>query len=133
VPIAADYPFLDIFWTMLVFFGWVIWFFILIRVLTDIFRRHDASGWVKAAWIIFVVFLPFLGVLVYLIANGSEMTQRDVQQAQASQQQFDEYVKDVAGSGGGGAAAEIEKANALRQSGAITDEEFQAIKRKALA
>ena len=92
---AADYPFLDIFWTMLIFFAWVIWFWILIKVITDIFRRHDISGWGKAGWTLFVIVLPFLGVFIYLIANGDEMGQRDVAQAQAAQAQFDDYVRSV--------------------------------------
>ena len=133
--IAADYPFLDVFWTMLVFFMWIVWFFILFRVLMDIFRRN-ISGWAKAAWIIFVIVLPFLGVLVYLIAEGTNMSQRDMEQAQASKAQFDEYVKSVAtpaGDAGGGAAAEIAKAKDLLDSGAISQAEFDAIKAKALA
>lgn len=131
MPIAADYPFLDIFWTMLVFFGWVIWFVLLIRIFGDLFRRHDISGWGKAAWTVFVVFLPFLGVLVYLIAQGTKMAHRDVEHAKATQSEFDTYVKSVAG--GNGAAAEIEKAQQLRDSGAITEDEFNALKRKAIA
>ena len=129
--IAADYPFLDIFWTMLIFFLWVIWFWILIRVFADIFRRHDISGWGKAGWTLFVIVLPFLGVFIYLIANGDEMGKRDVEQAQASQAQFDGHIRSVADSGG--SAAEIEKAKQLLDSGAITQPEFEAIKVKALA
>ena len=129
--IAADYPFLDIFWTMLIFFAWVIWFWILIKVFADIFRRRDTSGWGKAGWTAFVIVLPFLGVFIYLIANGDEMGRRDLQQAEASKAQFDDYVRSVSGSGG--AAAEIEKAKQLLDSGAITQEEFDAIKAKAVA
>jgi hypothetical protein len=128
--IAADYPFLDIVWTMLVFFGWVIWFWILIRVLADIFRRHDISGWGKAGWTLFVIVLPFLGVLIYLIAQGKEMGHRDVQQAQAAQAQLDDYVRSVAAEGG--PAAEIERAKQLLDSGAIDQAEFDAIKAKAM-
>src|SRR5215217_2592377 len=76
MPIAADYPFLDVFWTMLVFFGWVIWFWLLITVFADLFRRHDVSGWGKAGWTLFVIVLPFLGVLIYLIAQGRQMAER---------------------------------------------------------
>lgn len=130
--IAADYPFLDVLWTMLVFFLWVTWFWLLITVFADIFRRHDLSGLGKTAWIIFAILLPFLGVFVYLITQGDKMAKRNVQQAQASQAHFDDYVKSVAGSGGG-PAAEIEKAKALLDSGAITQAEFEAIKQKALA
>ena len=129
--VAADYPFLDVFWTMLVFFAWVIWFWILIVILTDVFRRRDISGWAKALWIIFVIVLPFLGVLVYLIANHDSMAERNMSDAQAQKAQMDDYVRSVAGSGG--AAAEIEKAQALLQSGAITQAEFDQIKAKALA
>jgi hypothetical protein len=100
-------------------------------VLVDVFRRHDLSGWSKAGWTLFMIVLPFLGVLVYLIAHGKEMGQRDVEQAQASQAQFDQYVKSVAGSNG--ATAEIERAKGLLDSGAITQAEYDALKTKALA
>jgi hypothetical protein len=129
--IAADYPFLDVLWSMIIFFAWVAWLIILFRVIADIFRRHDTSGWGKAAWLIFVIVLPFLGVLIYLIANGDEMGKRDLEQARAAQASMDDYVKSVAGSGG--AAAEIDKAKQLLDSGAITQAEFDAIKAKALA
>ena len=128
--VAADYPFLDVLWTMLVFFIWIAWFMILFRVLADIFRRHDISGGSKVLWIIFVIFLPFLGVFVYLITQSQQMAERDMKNAQAAQAQFDEHVRSVAS---GGPAAEIEKANALLSSGAITQAEFDEIKRKALA
>ena len=82
--LAADYPFLDIVGTMLIFFAWVIWFWILIRVLVDVFRRHDLSGWSKAGWTLFMIVVPFLGVLIYLIAHGQDMGQRDIEQAQAN-------------------------------------------------
>ena len=129
--IAADYPFLDIVWTMFIFFAWVIWFWLLITVFSDIFRRHDTSGFGKVLWMIFVIVLPYLGVFIYLIANHDGMTERNVKQMQAKQAQMDDYVKSVAGSGG--AAAEIEKAKGLLDSGAITQSEFDAIKQKALA
>jgi hypothetical protein len=127
--IAADYPFLDVFWTILVFFAWVAWLMILFRILGDIFRRHDISGWGKAAWLVFVIVLPFLGVLIYLIANGNEMRERDLEHARAARGEFDDYVKSVAG----GPAAEIDKAKQLLDSGAITQAEFDAIKAKAIA
>jgi hypothetical protein len=129
--LAADYPFLDILWTMFIFFLFIIWIWILITVFADIFRRKDMSGIGKAVWIIFVILLPYLGVLVYLIANHDGMADRNVKQIQAQQEQMDAYVKSVAGSGG--AAAEIEKAKGLLDSGAITQAEFDAIKQKALA
>ena|SRR5436189_5708492 len=126
--LAADYPFLDVVWTMLIFFAWVIWFWLLIVVFGDIFRRRDIGGGMKALWIIFVIILPYLGVFIYLIAEHSGMADRNVQQAQASQQQMDDYVRSVSG----GSAAEIEKAKGLLDSGAITQAEFDAIKAKAL-
>jgi hypothetical protein len=129
--IAADYPFLDVFWTMILFFLWIAWILILFRVIVDVFRRHDASGWKKAAWIVFVIVLPFLGVLVYLIANGDEMGRRDLEQSRAARAEFDDYVKTVADSGG--PAAEIDRAKKLLDSGAISQAEFEAIKAKALA
>ena len=128
--LAADYPFLDVMWTMLVFFAWIIWFWLLITVFTDVFRRHDASGFAKVLWIIFVIVLPFLGVFVYMIANHEGMSQRSVKEVRAQQQATDEYIRSVAGSGG--AAAEIEKAKGLLDSGAITQAEYVAMKAKAL-
>jgi hypothetical protein len=128
--IAADYPFLDVLWTMLVFFGWVIWFWILIVVLSDLFRRHDISGWGKAAWTVFVIVLPFLGVLIYLIAQGKELAERRAQDARASQAQFDGYVRDVASVG---PADQIAKAKDLLDKGAIDQVEFDQLKRQALA
>ena len=132
--LASDYPFLDIVGTMLIFFAWVIWFWILIRVLVDVFRRHDLSGFGKAGWTLFMIVVPFLGVLIYLIAHGQDMGKRDIEQAQAQQAQFDQYVKSVAGpEAGGGAAAEIAKAKSLLDSGAITQAEFDSLKAKALS
>jgi Short C-terminal domain/Phospholipase_D-nuclease N-terminal len=127
--LAADYPFLNILWTMIIFFAWVIWIWIAITVLVDVFRRHDIGGLHKAVWVVFVIVLPFLGVLIYLISNHDGMRDRNIQQAQAQKAQFDEYVRQTAG----GAAAEIEKAKQLLDSGAITQAEFDAIKAKAVA
>ena len=129
--IAADYPFLDVLWTMLIFFAWIIWFWLLITVFSDLFRRHDTSGFTKVLWIIFVIVLPFLGVFIYLIVEHQGMTERSMRQAQDQRAQMDDYVRSVATSGG--AAAEIEKAKGLLDSGAITQAEFDAIKAKALA
>jgi Short C-terminal domain/Phospholipase_D-nuclease N-terminal len=129
---AADYPFLDILWTMLIFFAWVIWFWILIRVLVDVFRRHDLSGWGKAGWTAFMIVLPFLGVLIYLIAHGKEMGQRDIEQAQAAQAQFDQHIKSVAAEDGG-AASQIAEAKRLLDSGTITQAEYDTLKAKALS
>ena len=129
--LAADYPFLDLLWTMVIFFAWIVWFWLLITIFADIFRRHDASGFTKVLWIVFVIILPFLGVFIYIIANHEGMQRRNIERAQAQQAQFDQYVQSVASSGG--AAAEIEKAKGLLDSGAITQTEFDAIKQKALA
>jgi type VI protein secretion system component VasK len=131
--IGADYPFLDLMWTMLVFFLWVIWFWMLFTVFGDIFRRHDLSGWAKTAWMIFCIVLPFLGVFVYITSQSRGMAQRNLDAAQAQRAQLDQYVRETAGSGGSGAAAEIERAKALRDSGAINESEFEALKQKALA
>jgi hypothetical protein len=132
---AADYPFLNILWSMILFFAWVAWIWVLIVIIGDLFRRHDASGWKKAAWVVVLIVLPFLGVLFYLISNSQGMAERSAQAAQANRAQFDDYVQSVAasGSGSGGAAAEIEKAKGLLDSGAINQQEFDAIKVKALA
>ena len=130
---AADYPFLDVLWTMILFFCWVAWIWLLIVIISDLFRRHDASGWTKALWIVFLIVLPFLGALVYVIANGKEMTERRVRDVQASQDQFDSYVRSVAKESGGGSAGEIERAKQLLDSGAINQEEFEQLKAKALA
>jgi hypothetical protein len=128
VPIAADYPFLDILWSMIIFFAWVIWIWIAITVLADVFRRHDIGGWAKAAWVVFVIVIPFVGVLVYLIAQHDGMRERSVKQAESQKQAFDTYVRDAAG----GSAAEIAKAKQLLDAGTITQAEFDAIKTKAL-
>jgi hypothetical protein len=125
------YPFLDVLWSMLVFFVWIAWFLLLFHVIGDLFRRHDVSGAKKTVWILFLVFVPFLGVFVYLIANSDDMARRSIEQAEAQRSQMDEYVRTTAGSGG--PAGEIEKAKALLDSGAITQAEFDAIKAKALA
>jgi hypothetical protein len=129
--IAADYPFLDILWTMIIFFTWVVWIWIMIIILTDVFRRRDISGWLKAVWVVFLIILPFLGALIYLIAEHNGMAERSAEQAKAVRAQTDDYVRSVAGSGG--PAAEIDKAKQLLDSGAINQAEFEALKAKALA
>jgi Short C-terminal domain/Phospholipase_D-nuclease N-terminal len=131
VVVASSYPFLDIFWTILIFMAWVVWIWIAITVLIDVFRRHDISGWVKALWVIFIIILPFLGVLIYLIVSHDGMAERSQKEASASQAQFDDYVRKTAGTGG--AASEIEKAKALLDNGTITQAEFDALKAKALS
>jgi hypothetical protein len=130
--IAADYPFLDLMWTMAILFLWIVWFWLLFSVFADIFRRHDLSGWGKTAWILFAILLPFLGVFVYLITQNVGMTERNLQRSRAERDRFDDYVRATAGTGGG-AAAEIESAKRLLDSGAITQDEFDALKGRALA
>ncbi len=130
--IAADYPFLDLMWTMAILFLWILWFWLLFSVFADIFRRHDLSGVGKTAWILFTILLPFLGVFVYLITQNVGMTERNLQRSRAERDRFDEYVRQTTGSAGG-AAAEIDGAKRLLDSGAITQGEFEALKQKALA
>ena len=128
--LATQYPFMSVMWTLLVIFAWVIWFWLLITVFADLFRRHDISGWVKALWIIFVIILPFLGVLIYLIAESKGMAERNQKQAQAAQSEFDSYVKNVAAQSD--PTEQIAKGKQLLDSGAITQAEFDALKTKAL-
>jgi phospholipase D-like protein/putative oligomerization/nucleic acid binding protein len=130
--LAADYPFMDILWSMIIFFSWVIWIWIMIVILTDVFRRRDIGGWAKAAWVVFLIVLPFVGALIYLIAQHDGMSERQAKQVADAQQQADTYIRSVAGSGDG-AAGEIERAKGLLDSGAITQAEFDALKAKALA
>ena len=127
---ASNYPFLDVFWDILIFFAWVIYIWIAITVLIDVFRRRDISGWAKAAWVIFVVVVPYIGVLAYLIFNHDGMADRSAKQASAQQAQVDEYVRQTAGTSG--PASEIETAKKLLDAGDITPAEFDAIKAKAL-
>ena len=129
--LAYDYPILGLFWTMFIFFLWFAWLMLLFKVFADIFRTHDMGGFAKALWSIFVILAPFLGVFIYLITQNVGMTERNLQRARAQQEQRDAYVRQTAA--GGGAAAEIDKAKQLLDSGAITQAEFEAIKQKALA
>jgi hypothetical protein len=131
VVIAADYPFMDVFWTMVIFFFWVIWIWILITVLVDLFRRHDISGWGKAAWSLFVIVLPYLGVFIYLITQSKGMAERKSAELRADKAAFDDYVRDVSTSSV--PADQIAKAKELLDSGAIDQAEFEQIKRRALA
>jgi hypothetical protein len=128
---ATSYPFLEVFWTMLIFFAFVIWIWILITVLIDIFRRHDTSGFAKVLWIIFIIVLPYLGVFVYLIVEHTGMTERAVKQQEAAQSQMDKYVQSVAAQTD--PAEQIAKAKGLLDAGTITQAEFDQIKQKALA
>jgi hypothetical protein len=130
--IASSYPFLQVLWSILIFFAWVIFIWIAITALIDIFRRSDLSGWAKAAWTVFIVLIPWIGVLVYLIANHDGMAERRYKDASDQQAQFDQYVRTAAGTGGG-AASQIAEAKKLLDEGTITQAEFDAIKAKALA
>ena len=127
----ANYTFGDVMWSFLVFFAWVIWFWLLITVFADLFRRHDISGWGKTGWIILVILIPYFGVFIYLIAEHEGMAKRNIASAQQSQQQFDDYVKNVASTGD--PASQIANAKQLLDDGTITQEEFDALKKKALA
>jgi len=129
VPLAADYPFLDVMWSMIIFFAFIIWIWLLITVFADIFRRRDIGGGMKAIWIIFVIVLPYLGVLIYLIAEHDGMADRNMAQVQAVKEQQDAYIKSVAGSS---PTDQIAQAKQLLDSGAISQAEFDSIKAKAL-
>jgi ABC-type multidrug transport system fused ATPase/permease subunit len=130
--LAYTYPLLSIFWTMLEFFFFVLWIWLLVYIFIDIFRSHDMGGFAKALWVLFVIILPFLGVLVYLIARGGSMHERAEQSAQRQQKQFDDYVRAAAGSSGG-SADELAKLADLKSKGVITDAEFEAQKAKLLS
>ena len=128
---AYDYPVLGVFWSILVFFLWIMWFFLLFKVIGDIFRSDDLGGWAKAAWLIFVLVVPFLGVFVYVIARGDDMGRHDVARAQAQDQAFQSYVRDAAGSGG--SVDQLAKLADLRDRGVINDAEFEQQKSKILS
>ena len=127
---ASSYPFLNVFWDILIIFAWILFIWIAIIVFSDLFRRRDISGWGKAAWVVLIVLLPWIGVLAYLIVNHDGMAERSERQTQAARAQFDDYVRQAAGKGG--PASEIETAKKLLDSGTITQSEFDAIKAKAL-
>src|SRR5512133_3572517 len=110
--VAADYPLLNVIWTMFVFFGLVLWIWLLFVIFTDIFRRHDIGGWAKAGWSVLIIFLPLVGVLAYLIAQGKHMAERRDKDMQAAQSAYDQHIRSVAG-GGGGRATEIAQAKEL--------------------
>lgn len=129
--LAYDYPILGVFWTMLIFFVWISWLFIFFHVVIDIFRSDDMGGFAKAGWLLAVVFLPLLGVLIYTLARGDSMRDRDVARARAQQADMDAYVRQAAGNTGG-TADELTKLSALQSSGVITEAEFAAQKAKLL-
>ena len=129
--LASSYPLLNIFWSILIFFVFFLWIFLLIQVLIDIFRSHDMGGGAKALWVLFIIILPFLGVLVYLIARGGKMHEHQVQEAKAQQEAFTSYVRETAG-GGESAADQLHKLADLKDRGVITEDEFNAQKAKLL-
>ena len=130
MPLASDYPFLDVLWSMMIFFIFIIWIWLLITVFADVFRRRDIGGGMKAVWIIFVILLPYLGVFIYLIAEHDGMADRSMAQMQQMKAQQDEYIKSVAGSS---PADQVAQAKQLLDSGAITQAEFETMKAKALS
>jgi Short C-terminal domain/Phospholipase_D-nuclease N-terminal len=127
----TNHPLIEVLWSFFIIFVWVAWFWLLISIGVDIFRRHDISGGVKALWLIFIIFLPFLGVLIYLATQSRSMAERSAEQTSRQRQAMDDYIRTTAG--GGGAASEIQKAKALLDDGAITQAEFDSIKAKALS
>ncbi|MCX5607884.1 MULTISPECIES: SHOCT domain-containing protein [unclassified Streptomyces] len=126
-----DYPLLELFWTMLWLFVWVMWFFLLFKVITDLFRDHGMNGWAKAGWLILVLLLPFIGVLIYLIVRGRSMAERDREQAKEQQEAFQQYVRQTAAPSAS-PAEELHKLSALKDKGDITQEEFDRAKQKLL-
>jgi hypothetical protein len=129
--LATSWTFGEVMWSMLIFFCWILFFWLLFTVLGDLFRRHDLSGWGKAGWIIFVIFLPFLGIFVYLLSQGKGMAERNVRQAQDAQASMDAYVRSVASSAD--PAEQIAKGHELLEKGAISETEFEKLKAQALA
>ena len=129
--LAYDYPLMGFFWSMLIFFLWFMWIWLLFKIFADIFRSSDLSGFAKAVWIIFVIVLPFIGVFVYIVARGNSMTQRSVAIAQEQQMAFDSYVRETAGTTS--AADELAKLAKLKEQGILTDAEFAAKKQQLLA
>jgi hypothetical protein len=131
-----DHPLLNAFWMMLWFFLWIMWLFLLFKIVMDIFRSHDMGGWGKAGWLIFVILLPFLGVLVYLIARGGSMGERDLKEAQRRDQAMQDYIREAAGSGGAGTGDSVDqlaKLADLKERGQLSQEEFDKAKAKLLA
>ena len=129
--LATSYPFLEVFWTMLIFFAFVIWLWILFTIFSDLFRRHDTSGFAKVLWIIGIIILPYLGAFIYLIVNHRGMTERSVKAQEEAKQQFDQYVQSVATPSD--ATDQIAKAKSMLDAGTISQAEFDQLKAKALA
>jgi hypothetical protein len=128
---AADFALGEALWTVFVFFLFMLWLWLLISIFSDLFRDHETSGWTKALWFVAILLLPFLSAFLYLLFRGDGMAKRSMRQHQAAQEQFDDYVRQAAGTGG--AASEIANAKSLLDDGAITQQEYDEIKRKALA
>ena len=128
---ASDYPLLNLFWTFLLFFGLIVYFWLLITVFADVFRRHDLSGWAKTAWVVFVFVVPMIGALVYLISQGRHMADREAQKVQQSKDETDAYIRSVAATSYTG-VDEIARGKELLDHGAISQEQFDEIKRRAL-
>ncbi|KOT41342.1 membrane protein [Streptomyces caelestis] len=133
--LAYDYPLLSAFWTMLVFFLWIMWFVLLFRVVMDIFRDDDLSGWAKTGWLVFTIVLPFLGVFVYVIARGKNMGRREIAQARAQQEAFDSYVRETAkgADGRAGSVDDLARLSEIKARGDISDEEFRRAKELVLS
>ena len=134
MPLALNsysYPLLAVFWTILEIFVFIVWIWILIRIFVDIFRSPDLSGWAKALWVLFVLFVPLVGVLVYLIARGGKMHERAAQQAEQQEEQFRSHVQDAAGSQS--SADQLAKLADLRDHGVLSTVEFEQEKAKVLA
>ncbi|MFG2358837.1 SHOCT domain-containing protein [Streptomyces sp. NPDC048521] len=131
--LAYDYPLLGAFWTMLVFFLWIMWFILLFRIITDIFRDDTMNGWAKTGWLVFCIVLPFLGVLVYVIARGKNMGRREVAQARAQQEEFNAYIRQTAAGGRPSSIDELAELSEIHDRGAVTDQEFRRAKELVLA
>ncbi len=131
MSLATSYPLLEVLWTIVIFFGFVVWIWILFTMFGDLFRRHDIGGWTKTAWIVFVVIFPFLGVFVYLIAQHKGISERSIRQQESAKREMDQYVRSVAG--GSDPTQQIAKGEELLKAGAIDQAEFEQIKKQALA
>ncbi|EMF58218.1 MULTISPECIES: SHOCT domain-containing protein [Streptomyces] len=133
--LAYDYPLLSVFWSMLLLFLWIMWFVLLFRVVVDIFRDDDMSGWAKTGWLVLTILLPFLGVFVYVIARGKNMGSREVAQARAQQAAFDSYIRETAKGGGGQPSSvdELARLSEIRSRGDISDDEFRRAKELVLS
>ena len=129
---SSSYPLLNIFWTIFELFLWIIWIWILIWIFIDIFRSHDLSGWAKALWFLFVLFIPLVGVLVYLIVRGGSMHERAVSDARRQDQEFRQYVQQAAASSPASTADQLTKLADLRDRGVISPQEFESEKAKVL-